>query len=134
MLDINWNPSRRELRQFAAIWLPAFAAFAGAVVYRSGGVATALVIWTVAGLIAIVGAAAPHRIKPLFVGWMAAAYPIGWTVSHVVLGIVYFVLFTFVGLIMRLFRYDPMDRTAGRATYWRSRGERTDPAAYFRQF
>jgi hypothetical protein len=134
MLDINWNPSRRELRQFAAIWMPAFAAFAGAVIYRSGGVTTALVIWALAGVIAIVGVAAPQRIKPLFVGWMAAAYPIGWTLSHVVLAIVYFVLFTFVALAMRVFRYDPMGRTAGGATYWRSRGDRTDPAAYFRQF
>jgi len=38
MLDINWNPSPRELRQFAGIWLPAFAAIAGTLIYRSGGV------------------------------------------------------------------------------------------------
>jgi hypothetical protein len=134
MLDINWNPSRRELRQFAGIWLPAFAAFAGAVIYRSGGRTTAFVIWALAGVIAITGVAAPQRIKPLFVGWMAAAYPIGWTVSHVVLGVIYFVLFTFVGIVMRLFRYDPMDRSGGGDTYWRRRSERTDAAAYFRQF
>ena len=134
MLDIKWNPSPRELRQFAALWLPAFAAFAGAVIYRSGGVTTARVIWALAAAIAVVGVAAPHRIKPLFVGWMAAAYPIGWTVSHVVLGLIYFALFTFVGLMMRLFRYDPMHRSFCGATYWRARSERTDAAAYFRQF
>jgi hypothetical protein len=134
MLDIKWNPSRRELRQFAAIWLPAFAAFAGAVIYRSGGVTTALVIWALAAAIAIIGVASPRRIKPLFVGWMAAAYPIGWTVSHVVLGLIYFALFTFVGLMMRLFRYDPMHRSFSGATYWRGRSDRTDAAAYFRQF
>ena len=134
MLDINWNPSRRELRQFAGIWLPAFAAFAGAVIYRSGGIATAIVIWALAAQIAVIGVAAPQRIKPLFVGWMAIAYPIGWTVSHLVLGVIYFGLFTFVGLLMRLFRYDPMDRSTGGTTYWRARTERPDAAAYFRQF
>ena len=134
MLDINWNPSRRELRQFAAIWLPAFAAFAGTVIYRAGGVTTALVIWALAALITAVGLAAPRRIKPLFVGWMAAAYPIGWLVSHVILGVIYYAVFTFVGLVMRVFRYDPMDRSAGGTTYWKRRTERTDSAAYFRQF
>jgi hypothetical protein len=133
MLDINWNPSPRELRQFAALWLPVFAAIAGTVIYRSGGVTTAVVIWSLAAAIALTGAAAPHRIKPLFVAWMGAAYPIGWLVSHVVLGIVYFGLFTFVGLLMRVFRYDPMDRSADPATYWRSRSEK-DAEAYFRQF
>lgn len=134
MLDINWNPSRRELRQFAAIWLPAFAAFAGTLIYRSGATSAAVVIWTIAALIAGVGFAWPQRIKPLFVGWMAAAYPIGWTVSHVVLGIIYFGLFTVVGLLMRVFRYDPLDRAGGARTYWKARPERTDAAAYFRQF
>jgi len=134
MLDINWNPSRRELRQFACLWLPAFAAFAGTVIYRSGGATAAVVIWTVAALVAAIGLASPQRVKPLFVGWMAAAFPIGWAVSHTVLAIVYFGLFTLVGLLMRIFRYDPLDRTASRTTYWRPRNEPTSAVAYFRQF
>ena len=134
MLDINWNPSRRELRQFAGIWVPAFAVFAGTVIYRSGAVRTAIVLWSLAAVVAVVGLAFPQRTKPLFVGWMAAAYPIGWTVSHAVLAIIYFGLFTFVGLLMRLFRYDPLDRAGGRATYWRARSERSGDTAYFQQF
>lgn len=134
MLDINWNPSRRELRQFACLWLPAFAAFAGTAIYRSGGVTAAVVIWTVAALVAAIGLASPQRVKPLFVGWMAAAYPVGWTVSHVVLGIVYFGLFTIVGLLMRLFRYDPLDRATSRRSYWMERRAAAAPEAYFRQF
>jgi hypothetical protein len=134
MLDVNWNPSARDLRQFAGIWLPAFAAFAGAVIYRSGAVTPAVVIWTAAALIALVGLASPRRIKPLFVGWMAAAYPIGWAVSHVVLAIVYVGLFTFVGLLIRIFRYDPLERAVGRPSYWRERSGAAAAATYFRQF
>jgi hypothetical protein len=134
MLDINWNPSRRELRQFGGIWLPAFAAFAGTVIYRSGKVTTALVMWAVAALVAVVAAAWPHRLKPLFVGWMAAAYPIAWTVSHIVLAVVYFAVFTVVGFFMRLARYDPLDRSDARASYWKGRPDSTDAAAYFGQF
>jgi hypothetical protein len=134
MLDVNWNPSRRELRQFAGIWVPAFAAFAGTVIYRSGRINTAIVIWAIAALIAAVGLAAPQRVKPLFVGWMAAAYPIGWTVSHVILAVIYFGLVTFVGLLMRVFRYDPLNRAAGRGSEWRPRNQPPSAATYFRQF
>jgi hypothetical protein len=134
MIDINRNPSRRELRQFAGIGLPAFAAVAGTVLYRSGAVTTAVVLGTIAAVIAAIGVAAPQRVKPLFVLWMAAAYPLGWTVSHIVLGAVYYGLFTFVGLLMRIFRYDPLARTRTSGTYWTTRPDVTDPAAYFRQF
>ena len=128
MLEINWNQSRRDLRQFAALWLPVFAAIAGSP-------RLAIAIWSGAAIVAVLGALRPQSIRPLFVGWMAAAYPVGWLVSHLVLGITYFGLFTLVGTAMRLFRYDPMDR--GRAsvpTYWKRRAERTDAALYFRQF
>ena len=134
MLDINWNPSARELRQFAGIWLPAFAAITGTLAYRSGSVRLAGVIWGLAALIALAGVFRPRSVKGIFVGWMLAAYPIGWTVSHIVLGIVYFVLFTVVGLIMRALRYDPMERSANRASYWRQRPDRSEAATYFRQF
>jgi len=134
MIDINWNPSRRELRQFAGIGLPAFTAIVGTLVYRSGGVTAAVVIWTLGALVAAAGVAAPERVRPLFVGWMAAAYPIGWTVSNVVLAIVYFAFFTFVGLLMRLLRYDPLDRAVARSSYWRQRSQPASATTYFRQF
>ena len=137
MLEINWNPSRRELRQFAAIWLPAFAALVGAVVlYRGGPPTTVAIIWAVAGTIAAIGLASPAHVRPLFLAWMIAAYPIGWTVSHVVLGLTYYGMFTLVGLLMRVFRYDPLARRIDRSatTYWTARRGRSEAAAYFRQF
>jgi len=134
MLDINWNPSPRELRQFAGIWLPAFAAIAGTLIYRSGGVWLAAAIWGVAALTAVIGVLRPRSVKGLFVGWTLAAYPIGWIVSHIVLGIVYFVLFTVVGLIMRAVRYDPLERSAVSGSYWRQRPHHREATEYFRQF
>lgn len=134
MLDINWNPSLRELRQFAGIWLPAFGAVAGTLISRSGHVRLAAAVWAIAALTTLIGVLRPRSMKGLFVGWMLAAYPIGWIVSHIVLGIVYFVLFTLVGLVMRALRYDPMERTAGSGSYWRQRPHHSEATEYFRQF
>ncbi len=136
MLEINWNPSRRELRQFATIWLPAFAALAGAAVaYRFGSWPTAVAIWALGAGVLLVGLLSPETVKPLFVGWMAAAYPIGWIVSQTVLAITYYALFTLVSFALRVFRHDPLERGSTPArTYWRERNGRSDAAAYFRQF
>lgn len=137
MLEINWNPSRRELRQFATIWLPAFAALAGFVVAsRSGSSNVAIALWSVAAASLMLGVAKPELAKPLFLGLTLAAYPIGWIVSHVVLGIIYYGLFTFVAVPMRIFRYDPLNRASDPTlrTYWLEREGGMDPGSYFRQF
>lgn len=67
--------------------------------------------------------------------WMFAALPMGWTVSHILLGSVYFGVLTPVGLAMRILGKDPMQRKFDRAaaTYWSARPQDTDPGRYFRQ-
>jgi hypothetical protein len=67
---------------------------------------------------------------------MYAAYPIGWVVSHVLLGLIYFGLLTPVGWLMKLFGYDPMERRFDRAaaSYWVERERQTDAGRYFKQF
>ena len=137
MLDINWNLSRRELRQFGLIWLPLFAAVVGYLLHRKTGAWTVpMTLWVVAGVAALVALVAPERLRPFVVGWMVAAYPIGWTISHLVLGITYFVLFTIFGLTLRLFGYDPLERRkpADRRSHWHPRRERRAAASYFKQF
>jgi hypothetical protein len=55
----------------------------------------------------------------------------------VVLALVYYGVLTPIGLVMKLFGYDPMKKRfdSGAATYWVKRpGEKTGPKRYFRQF
>jgi len=68
--------------------------------------------------------------------WMFAALPIGWTVSHLVLGLVYFLILTPIGLALRLLGKDPMTSTFDKAagTYWTTAKTSTDPQRAFRQF
>jgi hypothetical protein len=137
VLDVNWNPSRRELRQFAGILLPAFAAVVGSiVVYRSGSWTAAGVILGAGVVLGAIGLAVPAFAKLVFVTWMAAAYPIGWTVSHLVLGATYYLVFTPIGLIMRLLGRDGLARRGQGSgkTYWVPHEPRRDAASYFRQF
>jgi hypothetical protein len=138
MLDINWNQSRRDLRLFGLLWLPLFAAVVGYAVLRSTGAWTVpLAIWGLAAAAALVALLAPERLRPFVNAWMAAAYPIGWTISHLVLGMTYFGLFAILGLTLRMVRYDPLQRTkaaGGRGSYWHPREPRRAAASYFKQF
>jgi hypothetical protein len=137
MLDVNWNPSQRDLRQFALIWLPIFAGAVGALILqRTGSWSAPLAIWGVALAVALLGLFRPARVRPLFVGWMGAAYPIGWTISHLVLAFAYYVVLTPIGLLLRLAGRDPLGRRrhGSAGSYWMPHRPPSDPASYFRQF
>ena len=136
LVEINWRPSNREVQQFAGL-LALFAAVAGGLlVFRSSGWQAATVVWIVGGTVGAIGLVAPKLVRPIMVAWMALAYPIGWTVSWVVLLATYYGILTPVALIMRIFRYDPLDRRLDRQapTYWTEHEQPEDPTAYFRQF
>ena len=84
----------------------------------------------------LVAYAVPPLRRPLYLGWMYVAFPIGWVISHVVLAIVYYLVFTGTGLVMRLLGRDPLQRRfePDAQTYWVEHRPGEDLARYFRQF
>jgi hypothetical protein len=137
LVNINDNPSRRELRQFAAIWFPLACIALALVVYsatKSFEVGAALAL---AGLVGgAVGYVKPAFIHPIYLLWMYAAFPIGWMVSHLILLVIFYAIFTPVAVVMRLVGYDPMRRRLQGAdkSDWIPVGQSTDRTEYFRQF
>ena len=114
-ISLIFNPESRRL-QLAGVLLPGLFALAG------GSVRLGFAPLAVAGTLGAFGLlaaaiiwASPGAGRRLYVGWMLAAQPIGWTISHLVLGAVYYLVLTPIGLIMRLLRRDPMQRRFDRA-------------------
>ena len=136
VLDIKWNPTRRELRQFGGLCLVFFGLIAAYAYYRHDASTVASVLAGLAVVLGTLGLLAPSALKPVFVGWMIAAFPIGWTISHLLLGSLYYLVLTPIGLILRLVGYDPMHREfdAKADTYWVEREQVQDVGRYFRQF
>ena len=138
VLDINWNPSNKQLRQFSLLLAALLVGLAGWLAWHShsalvvGGVGTAAVA---AGL---VGVLHPGLMRVVYVVWMAAAFPIGWVVSHLLLAAIYYLVITPIGVIMRMCGYDPVRRRFDRQakTYWKPREDqdRDDPKQYFKQY
>lgn len=133
---VNRNPTPRDLRWFGLL-LPVFVALVGALArWKLGAPVAALGIWSAGGTLAAVYWIAPPLRRPIFVGWMYVALPIGWTVSHVMIGIVYFGVVTPIGLASRLIRGDTLHRRpdGSAPTYWIERPRRTGTRRYLRQF
>lgn len=137
MIEINWNPPTRELKQFAGVWFPGFFILVGGLVlYRTHSLPIAAAIWTPAFVISLVGYFVPAFMRYIYVGWMCAAFPIGWVVSHLILAIIFYLVLTPIGLVMRVAGRDPMRRAFDRSakTYWHAHNPGGDTARYFRQF
>ena len=135
MIAIQWNPERRQLRQFAGIWLPAFCALVGWSIARKTGYWHEVEIgWVVAGFISIAGLVFPPLIRPIFVGLILLTYPIGWVVSHLLLGLIFYVVVTPIGLLLRATGHDSLDlKSPQGSSMWKRSVGKTDATSYLRQ-
>ncbi len=135
LLKIRLQPERRELRNFGLAGALIVVAvtllrWRGALIWQSGaGGGAALVLVSLA-------LAAPSALRLLYIGLSVITFPIGWVVSHVLLGVLFFGLITPLGLIMRLFGRDRMGRSRDpkAASYFLPREPRKDKSGYFRQY
>jgi len=138
LLDVNWRPSSSDLRIFAGLlWL--FLLGMGAACFYPTLLDTRLLVLIVATTVMLlVGLLFPALLRPIYLGWMVVAFPIGWCVSHLLMAIIFYLIVTPVGLIMRLVGYDPLYRYFDRSasTYWQRRdtSHPEDLERYFRQY
>ncbi len=146
MMEVNWNPPAKQLRSFGWICLVAFGGLGAWLHYRqtlfgfefqadtAGMVARAL--WGIAAVSALLALVAARALRPLHVLLTAISLPIGLVISHVLMALLYYGLFTPVALIFRIMGRDALDRRfePDAATYWTKRKPVTDRKQYFRQF
>jgi hypothetical protein len=129
-------PTSKELRKFAIIAVFFFGAIAF-LQYRHDR-ATATYIF--AGLSAwglIAAATVPIVIRPLHWFLTKVAHYIGWFNTRLLLGILFYLFFTPIGLLMRLFGKDLLNQKidTNADSYWIPKGEKPfDRKDYERQF
>ena len=135
MISVQWNPKQRQLRQFAGIWFPAFCALVGwSIARKTGHWHEVQIGWLVAGILSAAGLIYPPLIRPVFVGLILVTYPIGWVVSHGLLGAIFYVVVTPIGIILRLTGHDSLQlKPPTENSLWKRPVGKTDPASYLRQ-
>lgn len=145
MIEIDWRPDDRTLKQFGFIALFGFSFLAAIAWFEvlvfsfglgemrpivAGGFATLAGVSTLFSLIA------PRANLPIYIGLTILAYPIGFVLSHFIMGLLFFGMITPLGLIFRVIGKDPMNRRFEPAaeTYWSDPRPRRAKESFFRQF
>ncbi len=130
------NTTQKDLRIFAVLQL-IFVSLICFGLFHAGISAPLIILLLLASLIpGISGVLNPGSISPIYRCWMIAVFPIGFLISHLLMGIVYFCVITPIG-IYRRFRYpDPLQRDFDReaTTYWQPISKPESTESYFRQF
>ncbi len=79
----------------------------------------------------------PVLLKPVYIFWMKLALILGWINTRLILLIIFYFVFAPIGLAMRLFGVDLLERGIERSkeTYWKKKDKKAfNPLDYERQF
>lgn len=144
LVEINFDPDVKTLRQFGVIAFVGFGILAVLAYHRMflfTGLADARVV--VALALAIMGlaalsfsAVAPKANRFLYVGLSLLAFPIGFVLSYVIMGALYFLVIGPIAIALRVFGRDPMHRRyeADAPSYWTPARATRDKESYFHQY
>ena len=121
-----------EGRSFALTVGGAFLVLGGLIRWRANA-ALGAVLLGVGALLVAAGLLVPGRLTPLHRIWMGMALALSKVTTPVFMGIVYFVVITPTGLLRRLFKPNPLLRSAINGSYFvsRARAGRSDLTRQF---
>jgi hypothetical protein len=123
---------RKHLRSFGFIVAAGFTIIGlWPLVFRGDGVRT----WAlgIAIFMFTTGLIYPPVLKPLFRVWMAVGEVLGWVNTRIILALVYYGMIVPIGMLLRLMKNDPMQRSFDRsaASYRITRTKR--PASHMQR-
>jgi hypothetical protein len=145
LVEINFDPDTRTLRQFGVIAFVGFGALAALAYYeklifafglgeaRMPVVAAFLALGAIALLFSLI---APRANRFLYVGLTLLAFPIGFVLSYVIMGTLYFLIIGPIAVLFRIFGRDAMQRRydPSASTYWSTARPPRDKESYFHQY
>ena len=137
MIEINWNPKRKELRDFGNIALIASVVLSLLLYFlKHLALQWILVILSVGILIFLCSLISMKLTRIIYLGLILLTFPIGYIVSFLVMTLFYFLIITPIGLVFRITGHDPLDRNFDQTakSYWQKRQSPDKLDRYFHQF
>jgi hypothetical protein len=116
--------------------LPIIFGSIGYAVYSKGAPSIALAIWSVGTAVSLLFALVRPLRAAIFRVWMYAVFPIGWTVTHLIMALLFFAVITPAGLVLRMFGRDALSRRfdSNARSYWVERRQPSSIERYFHQY
>jgi len=132
LIEINWYPKRKELRNFAIIALIASFLVASLLYVLKGvGIQWAVIIVAAGFGIFLSSFVCLKLTRTIYLGLILVTFPIGWAISMILLTAFYFLLLVPLGLFFHPLcrRFDPDAKS-----YWLDRQEPESLDRYFHQY
>jgi hypothetical protein len=115
--------SKAELRKFGLTLGPAFVVLGTVARWRGHPIAST-VLWTLGAALVAGGAAVPAALAPVHRAWMGLAAALSKVTTPIFLGVVYFGIFTPVGIVKRAFGHNGLVQPLQDGSYFRKRERR----------
>lgn len=129
------EPTSRDLTILAALFLVIPGAIGGYLLWKG---AWSGYVWIVVGVVLGLSRLIPPLFRKIYQLWIGFSIILGYFISRIVLTIIFFLLITPMGLIMRLAGKDPMERKwdPNASTYWlpKEHDQDTSIERYEKQF
>lgn len=128
--------TKKQLRTFG-IALSIFLGIIGLIHFLKGNTPQNFWFWGVSGIVLLTTLSVPVLIKPVYRVAIFIAHILGWINTRIILGLIYYLLFTPIGLIMKILGRDALNRKFDKEakTYWNIRERKPIPKEqYLRQF
>ena len=132
---VKWHPDRRELRRFAIAMLIGFFVLGALAVWKTKGVRTgSIVLWSI-GVTLAIAAFIPKLGRIAYLAVYLPTSIIGYVVSNVMLALMFFLVITPLGFMLKLMGKDLLQqRREKRETQWTPVKEIKNEDSYYRQF
>ena len=108
----------KELRKFSFTFCGALSILGGFVLWRKGEIG--LLFWCIGIVILLVGLTKPRLLGPIHKGWMGVSFLMGFLMTHVILALMYYLVLTPMGLVMKTLRRDSLrlKHNQNAKSYW----------------
>lgn len=137
LVEINWYPSRKELRTFAIIAL--VAAILAALLlcrFKGVGIEWGAAIFSLGAAILLSSFVWLRLTRVIYLGFVLVTYPIGLLMSFILLAIFFFGILTPVALLFYLIGRDTLHRKfdPDAESYWITHEQPENLDRYYHQF
>ncbi len=120
--------TRKNLREFGFVFGIGLILIFGLLLPWLRGHGSPKAIWIVSAISMTLGAIAPATLRPAYYLWMRIGAVLGWINSKIILGLVFYIIVTPMGLVFKLLKKDPLTRKLNaEATTYRTTSEQRQP-------
>jgi hypothetical protein len=117
--------SDKQLRDYSRVMAIALAALGALLVMRQKS--SCFIFWSIGLIFYVIGLVRPRWLSLVYSVWMKFSFVLSWVNTRILLSIIFYIVLAPIGLAMRLFRFDPLDRAINKqkSTYWTPRPQKT---------